>query len=169
MRHSLNLKIRTEHLKSNMVHLSDGWQCQSAVRLTSRCHRIDPSVLWTHSWNPSISILWESFENDDKMQNYSLRHGDDLNEDTFDDDPDVTHHHNLNNSSSEVKLRRNRKSNWHSLEHFLCMPFVQMLNRIRIRFYIELSPPCPLIKHWRTTNETFWQRTSAVHRLMTKL
>ena len=48
------------------------------------------------------------------MQTYSLRHGEDLNEDTFDDDPDALRHHNLNNSSSEVKLRRNRKSNWHS-------------------------------------------------------
>lgn len=38
------------------------------------------------------------------MPNYSHHHVDDLNEDVFDD--------HLNNSSSDIKLRRNRKSDF---------------------------------------------------------
>jgi hypothetical protein len=39
------------------------------------------------------------------MQSYSQRHNDDINEDVFDDDTN----YQLNNSSSDIKLRRNSK------------------------------------------------------------
>lgn len=39
------------------------------------------------------------------MQSYSQRHDDDINEDVFDDHPN----HQLNHSSSDIKLRRTSK------------------------------------------------------------
>jgi hypothetical protein len=39
------------------------------------------------------------------MHSYSQRHDDDINEDIFDDDAN----HHVNNSSSDIKLRRTSK------------------------------------------------------------
>jgi hypothetical protein len=54
----------------------------------------------SHNESPWLNNVKE--KQDKRMQSYSQRHNDDINEDVFDDDTN----HQLNNSSSDIKLRR---------------------------------------------------------------